>query len=367
MPRIAHVISTRAGDGGAEQILAALVHEGRQRGWEQLVLNPMAADPRGGSLRALCAGAAYKPYQHAGIRGVIQMRRWLSEQLNEFEPCIVHTHLAHAQALVASLWRRPQRVTILTHHHGDHFEVTGARVKRLIDRVTGLRYDCVVGVSDYVASYLREQYKYKGRRVVAIANGWSGTPLAHRATGEPTIVCIANFRPQKDHRTLLTAFRHVLEVHPRARLRLVGSGDLRAETMREAGKLDLLGRVEFSGPVRDIWSILATADVFVLPSTYEPFGLVVVEAMGAGVPVVATAVGGVRDIVITEANGLLVPPGDHDRMALDICRLLVDGDLAERLVAAGKATARRFRVEPMVGRYFDLYDELAGQALRGIR
>ena len=358
MPRIAHVISTPQGSGGAEQVLAAIIRGGQERNWDQMVLNPMATHRQGSAMHELCAGEPYEGYLRPGLRGAMNVRRWLARRLDGFAPNIVHAHLMHALVLVASLPARPGRASVLTHHHGNHFEALGARGRELADRLGGRRFDRVVAVSPFVADHLRHRYGYASEAVVTICNGWSGRPVDRRPSEAPTIVCVANFRHQKGHRFLLEAFKQVVDRMPSARLKLVGDGELRGALERQARHLGIDGAVDFTGPVDDIWPLLAEAHVFVLPSLYEPFGLVIVEAMAAGVPVVATAVGGVTGLVQADEDGLLVRAGHERDLARGILRVLSDPGLAARLAAAGRLTAEGFHIDLTVERYFALYTAL---------
>ena len=108
---------------------------------------------------------------------------------------------------------------------------------------------------------------------------------------------------------------------------------------------------------------MADLDVFVLPSLWEGFGLVLVEAMAAGRPVVASAVGPIPEIVVDGVTGLLVPPGDPAALAEAIIRVLQDPELASAMGRAGRARVEReLRVDTMVARTEALYDELLGRA-----
>lgn len=359
--RIAHVISTPEGSGGAEQILASLVQRGRERGCEQLVLNPMASQDLSGDLRALCAGTRYEGFSRTGIRGTLAVRQWLAARLEDFAPEIVHVHLAHASVLVASLPKREGRTLVLTHHHGDHFQAT--RGKKLVDRLAGRRFDQVVAISNFVAEYLLNEYGYEDKKVVRIPNGWSGTPISRSRSSVATVVCVANFRPEKNHAMLLRAFRLVWEAlgssQAAARLKLAGAGQLRPALTRQVTELGLDHMVEFLGPVDDIWPLLGSSDVFALPSAHEAFGLVVLEAMAARVPVVATRVGALPELITSEHNGLLVDRDDHVQMAQAMLRLLSDPTLSMRICDSAIATAAEYRIETMLDRYFALYSRLA--------
>jgi glycosyltransferase involved in cell wall biosynthesis len=147
-------------------------------------------------------------------------------------------------------------------------------------------------------------------------------------------------------------------------VRLVGHEELStaAELRVYASERGVDDLVTFEGFRADVPQVMADLDVFVLPSLWEGFGLVLVEAMAAGRPVVASAVGPISEIVVDGVTGLLVPPGDPDALAEAIVRLLQDPELAAALGRAGRARVEReLRVDTMVTRTEALYDELLGR------
>ncbi|HEX5374754.1 MAG TPA: glycosyltransferase, partial [Solirubrobacterales bacterium] len=171
----------------------------------------------------------------------------------------------------------------------------------------------------------------------------------------------ANFRAQKGHPVLIEAFATVAQRMPEARLVLLGDGPELPAARRLVGELGLAGRVELPGPQADVWPWLATAHVFALASHYEPLGIAVLEAMGAGLPVVATGVDGIRELVWPGVTGELVPPGDPAAMAQALIAILEDPGAATQMGTAGRAAAAENRMELCVERYFDLYERLLGE------
>jgi glycosyltransferase involved in cell wall biosynthesis len=178
---------------------------------------------------------------------------------------------------------------------------------------------------------------------------------------------VARLAPQKGHRVLFDALPAVRDAVPDVHARLIGheelstTAELRAYAV-ERGVADL---VAFEGFRADIAQVMADLDVFVLPSLWEGFGLVLLEAMAAGRPVVASAVGPIPEIVVDGVTGLLVPPGDSTALAAAIVRLLRDPELASALGKAGRVRVEReLRIDTMVERTEALYGELLAERQR---
>lgn len=355
------MISTPEGLGGAEQILTALLAESERAGVEQLVLNPFA-NVKESPLRAACleaaGGARFAAMPCSSLRGVPALRRRLRNQLEDFGPDLVHAHLFHAEVLVASLASHLSASTLLTHHHGDHNVAEGRRTRAVADRWAGRRFHAVVAISDAVRRFLTERFGYPDELVKVIRNGWSGQPLPPSAPdpSSPVIVCVARLREQKGHDSLLRAFASIVDRWPRARLRLIGDGPLMLSLLSDAKRMSIDNAVEFAGQTDDVWPELASASVFVLPSRYEPLGIAVMEAMAAGTPVVATAVGGIPEVV--GDAGLLVEPGNDTALADALVRAISDSDWRIRASREGQRRAASMRVEEMCADYLGLYQAL---------
>jgi glycosyltransferase involved in cell wall biosynthesis len=162
----------------------------------------------------------------------------------------------------------------------------------------------------------------------------------------------------KDQATLLRAMASLAASGLDAACLLVGDGPERPALTRLAGDLGLRERVRFLGSRRDVPRLLPAFDLFVQASLSEALPNALLEGLGAGLPVVATAVGGTLDVVRPEV-GLLVPPGDPAAMALAVLRLARDPELRHRLGTAGRAlVSRRYSLDAMLTAYADLYARL---------
>jgi glycosyltransferase involved in cell wall biosynthesis len=189
-----------------------------------------------------------------------------------------------------------------------------------------------------------------------------GVDLERFASGRPvldgTIVGnVARLAEQKGHRTLLEAVPAVLERHPGVRFAIAGEGELREELERLAEPLE--NHVVMLGNRADVPDLLASFAVFAFPSRYEGLCLAVIEAQAAGVPVVATPVGGIRETVVDGETGYLVPVGDAGALAERICFCLEHPGEAGEVAAEGRRRVReRHSEERMVTETLALYDSI---------
>jgi glycosyltransferase involved in cell wall biosynthesis len=267
--------------------------------------------------------------------------------LRRLRPSVAHVMDVWPQAVVAARLARVPRV-LLTHH-------TPELPRR--DNLAGRAWQRLGWLARPEVIYTSETDRARdGRRpshVVALGidlDRFDGAEPALRSSGGPLVGNVARLAPQKDHRTLIEAARLV----PEAEFVVASDGELRGELERLADG----SRVRFLGARDDVPAVLASLDVFAFPSLFEGLCLAVIEAQAAGVPVVATPVGGIRETVVDGETGLLVPTGDPAALAGAIRRLLEDRAAAKAMAAEARRRVReRFSVETMVERTVRLYRE----------
>jgi glycosyltransferase involved in cell wall biosynthesis len=178
----------------------------------------------------------------------------------------------------------------------------------------------------------------------------------------PVIGTLARLHEQKGHSYLLDAVAQLRREIPDVKALVVGDGELRPSLEQRTQALRLSDSVIFTGTRRDVPEILALLDVFVLPSLWEGLPIALLEAMAAGLPVVATRVGGVPEVVVDGETGLLVPPRDPDALSEAILTLLQDPDLRQKMGQAGQERVREyFSVERMVEETEALYERLLAE------
>jgi glycosyltransferase involved in cell wall biosynthesis len=169
-------------------------------------------------------------------------------------------------------------------------------------------------------------------------------------------------QPVKDQANLIHAFARVRERVPEAVLLLIGDGTLRGELERLAGELGLMDAVRFLGDRSDVDRLLRGLDIFALSSLSEGYSVALLEACAAGLPIVATDVGGNREIVRDQNNGLLVPAADPDALAAALGRLLQAPELTSTMGRAGrKWVLAEGSLRTMAERYLRLYAQPGGE------
>jgi glycosyltransferase involved in cell wall biosynthesis len=177
---------------------------------------------------------------------------------------------------------------------------------------------------------------------------------------EPLVVTALRLIKGKSPELLISAFAMVLKVIPNAKLVIAGSGQEEDNLSRQITDLNITNSVFMVGklPKEKVAQLMAAANVFVLPSKMESFGLTLLEASAAGVPVVCANAGGVPEVFQDGFNGLLYPPGDDDAMAKAIIRLLQDSKLAHKISVNAVDTANQFTWERTAEQTLQVYKEV---------
>lgn len=340
--------------------MAALVEEGRKRGWQQLLLIPFANEGSS-ALADLCPTATYETMACTSPLQLPALRRWTARRLAIFRPDLIHVTLFHATLLMASL-RSDGTPRVLTHAYGESIgDLSHPRARTVLDRWAVRRFDHVSAISESVQAFLTGVHRLPASSVGRIRLGWRGEPLRREPRGAgvpPTIVCVAAMRQEKGHDVLLKAFEGVHRALPESRLVLVGDGPCRQGLEMTARQAGLTECVVFAGRTPNIWEQLRDADVFAIASRNEALGLAIMEAMAAGLPVVAPAVGGIPELVEPGVTGELFAPGDHEELAGLLIDLLGSPAKRHEMSAAAQLAAQSMRMEDSMREYFELYDEL---------
>jgi glycosyltransferase involved in cell wall biosynthesis len=363
--KVLHAIKVQ-GIGGAEQHLLTLLPALRERGIDARFLSLDASGDADRFHRALDDRDIPWRRVHCGFDASPRLAVAVGRAVRDERPQLLHTHMVHAD-VYGSIAAHALRTPFVSTRHNDDRYLLGPF--RHVDRAFMQGVRRIVAISDAVREF-HIKAGLDAEKLVTIHYGLDDVPTAPSEVtpdalgipaGAPLVLAIGRLIEQKNHATLLEAFAGVHRTHPDARLAILGWGPLEAQTKALVHRLGLddvafvLGRVE----PRD-W--LARASVFAHTSQWEGFGIVLLEAMLSGLPVVATRVSAIPEIVVDGETGMLAPPGDTVAVANALARLLDDADLRRRLGESGLNRAHdEFSVQHMVEQTIRVYEEALRQ------
>lgn len=279
----------------------------------------------------------------------------------KLKPDIVHAHSTKA-GLIGRIAAKLAGLPVVFTAHGWAFTEGIAERSRVLamflEKCTARWSNAIICVSEYDRQLALKMGVGNQLLLTRIHNGVPEVDVEHRwapgRTGVLRLICVARLDAQKDHALLLDALA-MLKSYPWT-LELIGDGPLTQDMQQKTRELGLVDRVEFSGLCNDVPLRLADSDVFVLASGWEGLPLSILEAMRAGLPVVASDVGGVSESVTDEVTGFLVPKGDKAVLANRLMRLLDDAALRREMGLAGRAAyEREFSFEVMYQRTAKVY------------
>ncbi len=313
------MVITSLGVGGAEKVVTSLADQLVELGHEVVIAyltGEALIVPKNDSIKlinlkvnsALGLGAAYIKLRHL---------------IKDFEPDVVHSHLVHANILCRMLRPTTTIPRLISSAHNTNEEGRSRIIAyRLTDRLT----DISTNVSEEAVEAFIEQNAVRPEKMLTLHNGISTTEFAYSNESrsqvrkelniddnEQLIVAVGRLNEQKDYPNLLSAIKTLHNKYQNITIAIAGHGPHLQALQEQAVKLGISNKVQFLSIRTDIPSLMSAADVFVLPSAWEGFGLVVAEAMACERVVVATDCGGVKEVV--GDAGFLVPPRDSLELA----------------------------------------------------
>jgi len=352
-------LTTGLGRGGAERLLvdtAARLGAGDGEVTIAYVLpwkDALVEEARSAGATVVCLGAGRPPLDP---RWLLRLARILRRERWD----LVHTHAPLPAAAARLLAPRGVQFVHTEHNVWPRYRLP----TRLLNALTWRRNRHVLAVSEGVAASITRH----GPEVEVVVQGidvdrFTPGPDDRRAARESlgisadtrVVGTVGNLVEKKDHDTLLRAVAATSDVD----VVIVGTGPLEGPLRLRATELGV--RLHLLGIRDDVPSLLPAFDVFCLSSRYEGLPIAMLEAMASGVPVVATAVGGVPEVVTDGVDGLLVPAGDAAALAVALEKVLTDPELARDLGVAARATASTYGIARAVDRTRAIYDEVLGR------
>lgn len=299
--------------------------------------------------------------------------RRLKRLLRERRFDVVHSHLFRADiygALAVAQTPEPRPLLVSTRHNDDRFFLNP--FVGLVHYGVSARQDLIIAISDHIARFTVARGVSDPSRVRRVYHGIE--PLVTRelerqgqrirtelgiAADDFLVGNVGRLALQKGQRHLIAAMPRLLERVPRAHAVIAGGGDLEEYLRSLTDEVGVADRVHVLGPRKDVPALMHAIDVFAMPSIWEGFGLVLLEAMSAARPIVASRVATIPEVVVDGETGVLVPPGDPIALADALAELAENPAVGRQFGEAGRERLRRyFSIEKMVGDTELLYREL---------
>src|SRR5678816_991165 len=285
---------------------------------------------------------------------------------------LLHVHYAIPHSISAILARESlkprRRLPVVTTLHGTDITLVGADRSYLpITRYGIVQSDGVTAISNYLKEATREIFHVDDITVIpnfVCQTDYSRQPVDRlreslSKDGEPLLVHVSNFRPVKRPVDCIEILFRVLQKGIKTRLVMVGDGSERTNAEHRARCLGIYEHCSFVGKQPRIVDYLSVSDVLLLPSEQESFGLAALEAMACEVPVIASRVGGIPEVITDGETGYLSKVGDVDKMAEDAARLLSDETLRKQMGKRGRESAvTRYRTDIVIPRYIEFYNRV---------
>lgn len=368
--------------GGAERAMAGLAAEFRQQGHPCMVLTAQWEPhwPTECVHREVPVTRLAQPQVRGWgtIRYMHALSRWFRRHAGEWDAVLVSMLKHDAYAAITSLRRTRVPVVLRAEGAGDTGDVQWQRTARFGSRIKQacLEADALIAPSAAIADELMHA-GYLPSRIHLIPNGVPLRPPAsvdakrsarqaiaganmalEMVPDAPLVVYTGRLHERKGLQDLVQAWQSIVCKRPNARLWMVGEGPYREDLYDRMVDLGIHHQAYLPGAFDDVDDVLTAADLFVLPSYEEGMSLALLEAMAAGVPVVATDIPGNRALVTHEEHGLLVPPHDPSALRSAIERLLESPQLAQRLAANARARVEaEFSLAVMARRHLEVIEE----------
>lgn len=347
------IILSSFGFGGAERMVSRLVsHLNLEEVQAEVIC--VYGEPKHNQMeQVILDHGVHICYIRKGLGFSVKALWRVYKELQRFSPDVIHTHLSGA--IYSSPWIMLHSVNMLHTVHNMPAREFG-KSKRMVMRLLYRTGKAIpVAISDEIRRLMGETYK-KTPPVELVYNPVDVerySSVVKKPHDGFTVINVGRLEPQKNHKMLVDAFEIAIQKLPFSNLLIVGDGPLRDVVQNYIISKGLKERITLVGRVENVEDYLAGADVFVLSSDYEGLPLSILEAMAAGLPIVSTDVGGVKDIVTN--NGILTKKGDAAELAQAIVHLGLSKELKEQLGTNSAENVKRFDSDAIASEYITLY------------
>lgn len=290
----------------------------------------------------------------------------LRRTIKKLNPHIIHTHLFQPRVYttIANIFNS---IPLITQKHSI-VNPKKHHVFILLEMICILFNKKVIAISESVKNSLNKYEFIRSNKILVLPNSieyqkFNEVALSKKKSnnGEIIIGIVGRLEKVKGINYLLFGMKKILAKFPYAKLEIIGDGSNAQELKNLSEKLKISNSVIFFGKFTDVIPFYSRMDVFVLPSILEGFGIVLLEAMAAGIPVVATNVNGIKEVIVNMKSGLLVPPKNPEAIADAVIKIVENPQLAKELAEEGLKRARLFDIKDHLIKLDHLYTNLLGE------
>ena len=284
------------------------------------------------------------------IKCIFQLRKIITE----FNPDVIHTHLYSLKyAFLASVGKS---IPVIRTIHNIAEKELGKSDKKVSSVLFKMRYAIPVAISTRIKKTIVDSYNLPSNSIPVVQNGIPLNQFEEKKEYNLHIPCkivhVGRFQEQKNHICIIESARELINYN--VKFLLIGDGELKETIEKKAQEYHIDDKIEFVGQTTDVNSYLKESDIFILPSKWEGLPISIIEAMAVGLPIIASDVGGVSDLIQSNQNGLLIKP-QSNQLIEAIKKLLGNDSIRKKYGENAKRTSLLFSVEKMAMRYLSLY------------
>ena len=339
--------------GGAEIMCETLVYELKKMGHEVVVISLYSTETiitqrlkkANVDIRFLNKKSGFDTCMYRKLRSIFK----------EEKPDVIHTHLYVTKYVFPVASKLKIRVVHTIHNIAE--KENGRRERKLNKFFFKHCHVVPVALSELIRDSIVREYKLSKDKIPVVFNGIDLSRCIpktdYSVNGNFKILHIGRFFEQKNHIGLVRAFKLFHDKHADSELWLIGDGEKKAEIEQYVAENDLGASVKFGGLQSNVYGYLHDADIFTLPSNYEGLPMTLIEAMGTGLPIVATAVGGVPDML--DENSAQLVSVNEEEIAAAFEKYYLDYNLRKRHGENALKMSQRFSAETMACKYIDIY------------
>jgi glycosyltransferase involved in cell wall biosynthesis len=292
---------------------------------------------------------------------------YIFKLIQKIQPNIIHTHLFQPRVYTTLAHIFSNQAILITQKHS----IVNPRKHHifiLLEMASIFLNKKVIAISQSVKKSLTKYEFIPKNKIFVLPNcidykkfNKVATPRNISKNEKIVIGTVGRLEKEKGINFLLLSMNSILTKFPNVKLEIVGDGSAATELKKLSEKLNISNSVFFFGKFVDVIPFYSRMDIFVLPSILEGFGIVLLEAMAAGIPVVATNVNGIKEVVVHKDSGLLVPPKNPKAIADSVSSIIDDPELAENLASEGLKRAKLFDIKDHIVKLDHLYTNLLGE------